>query len=301
MAFTQAQLEEQLQVIAETENPAGKNIEYPQRVKDFAKLAEMTELTFEKAGHKYTVYQFVDKGLKKDAKAPVFVSIHGGGWIKPHMDNDIYYSALMAHQIHGIVFSPDYTTSDKADWKVATAQCYDTALYAAQHAAELGGDPENITVGGYSAGGHLTVSVIVQALRSQAFRVRKQILCYTPLLFLKNAEEEPSHQGSSETLARRGIAFEKLFIRDDDAFYTDPAGNPWAMTDEEMQKMPETMVISAEFCPFHEEDEEYAKRLIKNGVWTKARRYLHTRHGFIPHFFDAWEDAVEEITKFILD
>lgn len=299
MALTEKELSEQLLTIKETENPSLKTIQYSQRIQNFAALSNMTELSFEKNGHKYSVYQFVDKGLSKNAKAPVFISIHGGGWIKPHMDNDIYYSALMAHEIHGIVFSPDYTTSDKADWKTMTAQCYDTAVYAAQHAEALGGDPDNIIIGGYSAGGHLTISVVMNALKTSEFHVRKQILCYTPLCFMKNCREEPAHTNRPEPLVRRGIAFENLLTRNEDEFYHNSSVNPWIMTDTEIQKLPETLMITADLCPFHGEDEQFAQRLIANGVTTTSKRYLNTHHGFIPHFYDDWEDAVHLITKFI--
>ena len=299
MALTEEDLKKQLQVIEET-NPKGRRRDYPDEIKNFISLADMTTLHFEKDGLPYTVYQFVDKDLPKDGKAPVFVSIHGGGWIAPHLDNDIYYSALMAHQIHGIVFSPDYTTADKAGWQAATSQCYETAKYAAEHAAELGGDPDNISVGGYSAGGHLTSFVTMKSLQTGDFHVRRQIFCYAPLCLMQNPEEEPSRKYNDWRMNRRGIAFEKLFARRDEEFYESPLTNPWMITGPELRALPETLVITAERCPFHEEDEIFAARLSSNGVPVTCRRFLNSGHGFIPHFFDEWKDAVAMITKFIV-
>ena len=296
MEFTSKDVLEQLEVIKET-SAKRPPVEYTDVIKSFLDLADLNTITMEKDGFPYAVHIFKAKDAPENA--PVFLSIHGGGWIVPHLDNDMYYGALMASKINGIVVSPDYTTSEHAGIDVMGNECYDVLNYIKEHASELGADPENITVGGYSAGGHLTACTVLRAMEDHSVKVNKQILCYAPLCLMENIEEEPANKEKPEDQIRRGIAFEKLIVRGKEDFYDNPYNNPYSASDEQLAKMPETLVVTAGKCPFKGEDEKYALRLAENGVKVTVKRYPDAHHGFIPHFFDEWEEAVDLIADFV--
>lgn len=296
MEFTSKDVQEQLEIIKNTSTKRPP-VEYTDEIKSFLNLVDINTITMEKGGFPYAVHIF--KAKDATSKAPVFLSIHGGGWIVPHLDNDMYYSALMASKIQGIVVSPDYTTSEHAGIDVMGDECYEVLKYIKEHAAELGADTENITVGGYSAGGHLTACIVLRAMEEHSVKVKKQLLCYAPLCLMENIEEEPANKEKPEEQIRHGMAFEKLIVRGKVDFYGNPYNNPYAASYEQLAKMPETMVITAGKCPFRGEDEMYALRLAENGVKVIIKRYPEAHHGFIPHFYDEWEKAVELIADFV--
>lgn len=298
MALTQEQYDEALRILDETSSSSQAHLTYPQEIIDYQNLAQVTQLTLTAAGFPFTVYQCVPEGIEPGA--PLFVNIHSGGWYIPHVDNDRYFSCYLAHQIRGVVLSVDYTTSEKAPWDVMFEQCYETVRYAFRQAEALGCSPERISVGGYSAGGHLTAGVALRAAQTGEFRFKKEILCYAPLNMEEKAPETPENEFAAR-MRKRGKAFEDLLFRRDPAVRQNPYANPWIAPDEMLAALPETVVITAGQCGFRFEDEAYALRVAAQGVETTVRRFPEARHGFIPHFMDQWKEAaalmVKEITE----
>lgn len=297
MALSREELDQVMKVLADTSMRPEGGVEYPEEIKAFEKLAHVEKMTREVNGKAFIVYQCIPKNMEKDA--PLFINIHGGGWYIGHENNDLYFSCWLAEKIRGVVLSVDYTTSDIEPWEVMFEQCYDTLKYGFEKAERLGCSRERISVGGYSAGGHLTAGVALKAAE-EGYNLKSQIICYAPLDMIE--KEQPVTDDPMELrMHLRTHCFFELLFRRESKYLSNPLANPSIATDEMLKKLPETLVITAGKCGFRFENETYAFRTAAQGVPVTIKRFTEARHGFIPHFADYWEDAAKLMVEMITE
>ncbi len=96
-----------------------------------------------------------DPDLPADAKAPVLVHIHGGGWMIG--DKTIQGELLLSEMARRgwVGMSMTYRLSPKATWPDHIVDVKRGLAWTREHIAEHGGDPSFIAITGGSAGGHL--------------------------------------------------------------------------------------------------------------------------------------------------
>lgn len=97
-------------------------------------------------------------------KTPAVLWIHGGGYATG-MAAMAYVSRAMAlvKKYGAVVVTPEYRLSGKTPYPAALEDCYEALLYLKDHAKELGCNPDQIMVGGESAGGGLTAALCMYA------------------------------------------------------------------------------------------------------------------------------------------
>lgn len=93
-------------------------------------------------------------------KAPVMVFLHGGAWRGGDARSQAYPAETFVQAgAHWVV--PDFATVMDVGLDGMVAQVRRAVAWVAQHAAEFGGDPGHIYVGGHSSGGHLAGNALV--------------------------------------------------------------------------------------------------------------------------------------------
>lgn len=208
MEFTKERYDELMMILDQTNNrPAG--LRYPDWIFNFLNRVDEEILTMEAGGYLFKVYRYFAEN--RDQDCPLFINIHGGGWVVPHESCDSCYSAWIADHIQGVVLDIDYTTTTDAGWRTMFEQCCHVLEYAFQNAKSLGCDPEKICIGGYSAGGHLAAGVVLWSVE-RGYSVAGQVLCYAPLdLRIKKQimPEDPIHRN----MVLRGKAYQELLFR----------------------------------------------------------------------------------------
>jgi len=92
--------------------------------------------------------------------APVMVFLHGGAWRGGEARHQAYAAETFVRAgAHWVV--PDFATVLDVGLDGMVAQVRRAVAWVAQHAANFGGDPGRLYVGGHSSGGHLAGNVLV--------------------------------------------------------------------------------------------------------------------------------------------
>ena len=297
MPLTKEQYDQYIQDLNDTATPTQKGTQYPAAIQAFQAMSRRVTLEMEAGGHPFKVY--LNIANHKEENAPLFINIHGGGWYVGHMNNDVYYAAWLAEQIGGVVVDVDYSTSDIAPFPTMYAQCMAAVDYAFANAEALGCDPKRISIGGYSAGGHLTASMIVGSIVSgKHYPFALDVLCYAPVDLSK--KEKPAPANAQEAAwQKRGAAFEGLLLGGDESLYEDPTYNIVCAPDEVLKQFPTTLILMAGKCPFRFEDTAFGTRLVGLNVETTMHLYEGATHGFIPHFTEHWDEGADAMVRYI--
>lgn len=100
---------------------------------------------------------------------PLHVFFHGGYWRMLHK-NDFSYVALgvLPHKVNLAVVN--YSLMPAVSMETLVGQCRRAIQYLFKHSAELDIDPEQVSVSGHSAGGHLAAMMAATAFASSDAR-----------------------------------------------------------------------------------------------------------------------------------
>lgn len=86
---------------------------------------------------------------------PVFMHIHGGGWVFGAARHERRFCMRIAEQGF-VVVNVDYALAPFKPWPRGLEDNVYAARWIVENIAEYGGDPTRVTIGGGSAGGNLT-------------------------------------------------------------------------------------------------------------------------------------------------
>ena len=112
------------------------------------------------------------------SSAPVFVYLHGGGFILGDLDSSDQFAWGAAEKANVIVVSVDYRLAPEHPFPAAFDDSYGTVRWLAEHGAEIGADPDRIFVGGESAGGSLALAICIAARDGDGPKIAGQVLIY---------------------------------------------------------------------------------------------------------------------------
>lgn len=272
----------------------------PPETRAFVDLADM--VTVERPaidGFPYKMYIFTAKNKKADS--PLHINIHGGGWLIPHMFNDVLWSAWVADQIQGVVVDLDYSTTKVASFPVPLHQCEDAVCYVLDHIGEWECDPKRVSMGGYSAGGQLTMSIMVDTIsRGKKLPIALLINGYGPNDMRFDEAAAKAVPEYWKTQEHRSAGFGILMTDDNPAMLDDPTIDFMQASDEILAQLPTTMILGASNDVFRFQNLEQGKKLASLGVQVLMKIYPDTMHGFIPHLMPHWEEAGKWIVHSIM-
>ncbi|MEV6340386.1 alpha/beta hydrolase [Nocardia vinacea] len=202
------------------------------------------------------------------------VWMHGGGWVMGDLDTEHPWAARIAEGSGAVVISVNYRLSPEHRFPAALDDAYAVLTWTAEHAAELGIDPDRIAVGGHSAGGGLAAQVALRARDRQGPPIRFQLL------------NEPELDDRQQTWSARQFTDTPWVNRDvvtaswRHYLGSAPASQyaaPARAT--ELSGLPPAYIATAEFDPNRDEGIDYALRLLRAGVPVELHQWAGTFHG----------------------
>lgn len=233
-----------------------------------------------------------------DEEFPIFIYLHGGGWVLGDLDTVDIPCRSMANQARCIVVSVDYRRAPEFKFPVPLEDCYEAALWVAEHATEWQGDSKRISIGGDSAGGNLATCVALKARDEQSITFISQVLIY-PVTDLSFSSDSYKANGEGYFLTRDSMEwFAQHYITSEED-RQNPYVAPLLMHD--LSNLPPALLITAEYDPLCDEGLAYANRLREAGIQVEYSCYEGMIHGFfwMAGIMDKGKQAIEHVSRYL--
>jgi acetyl esterase/lipase len=213
------------------------------------------------------------------APAPLMVFYHGGGFVTGDLDSHDAPCRLLCREGGLHVLAIDYRLAPEHPFPAGVEDAVAAFRWARAHASELSADPENVGVGGDSAGGNLSAVVSQLTAQDGGPQPAFQLLIY-PVI-------EPQGERPSRSLFANGFFltkddmtwFDEHYFGSKGANQSDPRGSPILARD--LSGLCPALVFTAGFDPLRDEGEAYAAALESAGTPVTLRRLEGFIHGFI--------------------
>ena len=226
----------------------------------------------------------------------VFVVFHGGGWVIGSMEEFDVIARQIANASNAIVVSVDYRLAPEHPYPAPLDDCWTALRWAAEHAAELGGDPSRLAVGGDSAGGNLAAACALLARDAGTPRLALQLLVYPAL---DAACETASYIENGKGYLLEAVQMQWFY----DCYLRGGAdGSDWRVSPARavsLEGAAPAFVITAEFDPLRDEGDAYARALAEAGVAVTHSAYEGMIHAFfgLTAMFDDATVALDETAR----
>lgn len=215
--------------------------------------------------------------IQEQTNRPVFLYFHGGSFIygTPEQYDFIFYQLAVALNI--LIVSVDYRLAPEHPFPAALEDGYDTLLWLAQEADQLGGNKKEISIGGSSAGGTIATSLAQLARDKEEVVILHQYLLYPPIDHrLQTRSMQTLAQAPMQT--RESAAWMWKYYLAENYLAPLPYAVPSLQTN--FANLPPATIIVAEFDPLKDEAKHYGERLTEAGVSVTIKEIKGATHVF---------------------
>lgn len=211
--------------------------------------------------------------------APVLLFFHGGGFAYGNLDSHENLCRKLANDNSHLVIAVDYRLTPENPFPAATEDAYAALLWVAENITDLGGNPAHLSVAGDSAGGNLAAAVTLMARDRNGPGIEQQILLY-PMLGADDFDEGSYGDLATGFMITTAslVVFWKLYAGEL-GNRKNPYFDPLSATD--LGKLPEALIITAQFDPLRDGGELYANKLKEAGIGVTLYRAPGVLHGFM--------------------
>ncbi|MFB7629989.1 alpha/beta hydrolase [Streptomyces sp. NPDC056149] len=225
---------------------------------------------FTQGGLRLRVYRTANAGLQ-----PLILMLHSGGFVHGRPETEEARALRYATDVGAVVVSVDYRHAPEHPYPAAVEDAYAGLLWAVEHAAELGADPQRLAVAGCSAGGALAAATALRARDTAGPAIRFQLLIYAGLDDRLNT---PSARDFTDIPVLTRFAVERIW----EYYGSDGAPDGYAAPARaaDLTGLPPALVMVAEVDPMRDENIAYAARLSAAGVNTELVQVPGAVHGF---------------------
>lgn len=210
---------------------------------------------------------------------PVYVNVHGGGFVVGHPEQDDPWCRYLAANAGVVVVNPDYVLAPSKRFPTAPQQIYDIVCWAADTARDW--DGTRLCVGGQSAGGNLSAAAARLALENRRPTISLQVLHYAPLDLVTPTRDKPSTLGARAVLKPwMGEVFDTAYIPDR-AQRSDRLASPaWGANADDIVGIAPAVVVTAEHDRLRDEAHRYTEKLDIAGALVEYHEVAAVDHGY---------------------
>lgn len=238
---------------------------------------EETEKVISQNGLKVKIHITKPKGAK--ANAPVFIFIHGGGWVLGDYPTHRRLVRDLVVESGAVAVFPDYTPSPEAKYPVAINEIYAATQWVSENGKEIGVDGKNLAVVGNSVGGNMTAAITLMAKDKKGPHIKLQVLLW-PVTDANFETESYNLYANGRFLTKNMMKWFWDNYLPDTAKRTEKYASPLQASLAELKGLPPALVQTAENDVLRDEGEAYARKLNEAGVPVTLTRYNGLIHDY---------------------
>jgi acetyl esterase len=266
---------------------------------------EVRELTITQDG--YTVPLHIVRPAGISGTLPVFIFIHGGGWVLGDFPTHqrLVRDLVMASGCAAVFVN--YTRTPDAAYPQAIHEIYAATKWVAGNGAEINVDGQNLAVVGNSVGGNMTAVTCLLAKANNGPRIKLQVLLWP---VTNAAYDTESYQQYAADRFLTAPLMQWMW----DLYTTGPNqrqeiyASPLRATAEQLQGLPPALIQVAENDILRDEGEAYGRQLREAGVLATTIRYNGMIHDFgllnglaaLPQVHSLFVHAAAELKKYLI-
>ncbi|MDM1043909.1 alpha/beta hydrolase [Myroides sp. 1354] len=214
---------------------------------------------------------------KSQNNLPVLLYFHGGAFIygTPEQYDFLFFELASALQI--LIVSVDYRLAPEHPFPAALHDGYDALRWLSKQAHTLGGNTDNLSIGGSSAGGTIAASLAQYALDLKEVTVRHQYLIYPPM---DHRLQTPSMVllGNAPMQSKEAATWMWYHYLGKNISTPLPYAVPALQGD--LSQLPPATIVVAEYDPLKDEALQYGQRLQQAKVSTTIFEVKGATHVF---------------------
>jgi len=238
---------------------------------------EESERVITQNGYTVKIHIVKPKGAK--ANAPVFIFIHGGGWVLGDYPTHRRLVRDLVVESGAVAVFPDYTPSPEAKYPTAINEIYAATEWVSKNGSQIGVNGKNLAVVGNSVGGNMSAVISLMAKDKKGPEIKLQVLLW------------PVTDANFETASYNAYANGRFLTKNMmkwfwDSYLPDAAkrkdiyASPLQATLEQLKGLPPALVQTAENDVLRDEGEAYARKLDQAGVPVTLTRYGGLIHDY---------------------
>ncbi len=238
---------------------------------------EESERIITQNGYKVKIHITKPRGAKTNA--PVFIFIHGGGWVLGDYPTHRRLVRDLVVESGAVAVFPDYSPSPEAKYPTAINEIYAATEWVAKNGSEIGVNGKNLAVVGNSVGGNMSAVIALMAKDKKGPAIKLQVLLW------------PVTDANFETTSYNAYANGRFLTKNMmkwfwDSYLPDTAkrkeiyASPLQASFEQLKGLPPALVQTAENDVLRDEGEAYARKLDQAGVPVTLTRYSGLIHDY---------------------
>lgn len=213
----------------------------------------------------------------KSGKLPVFLFIHGGGWVLGDFPtHKRLVRDLVVQSGYACVFV-NYTPSPEAKFPQAIDEIFAALQWVAHHGDEINVDGKRLAIVGNSAGGNMAIVTAMLAKENRGPEIKGQILMW-PVTDASTDWKSYDLYGQQRFLTTPLMQwmFDQYLSEKDDRI--NPHISPVQASTEELRGLPPTLIEVAENDILRDQGEDLGRRLDEAGVKVTTIRFNGVIH-----------------------
>lgn len=205
---------------------------------------------------------------------PALLWIHGGGYIMGSAEDD--RARIIAAKLKCTVFSVEYRIAPEHPFPAGPNDCYAALRWIYANSASFGIDPNNIAIGGASAGSGMAAGVALMNRDNDNIPLRLQLLLYP---MIDNLHATPSGQIDNHPIWKQSTSFNawEMYLDGTPGENASPYAAASRATD--LAGLPPAYICVGSEDLFRDEDLAYANRLIAADVPCELAVFPGVFHG----------------------
>jgi acetyl esterase len=265
---------------------------------------EESEKTITQDG--YTVKLTIVRPEGSTEKLPVFIFIHGGGWVLGDYPTHKRMVRDLVVQTGAAGVFVNYSPSPEAQYPQAVNEIYAATKWVAQNGSEINVDGTSLSVVGNSVGGNMTAVTAIKAIENNGPKI-KSLVMFWPIVDNNFENETYKRFGQQRflttTLMKWMYDHYTKNQSERDQMYASPLNAPV----EILKNFPPTLIQVAEADVLREEGEAFGRKLDEAGADVTTIRYNGTIHDFgllnalaeTPQTKSLFRHAAAELKKYL--